>query len=104
MAGVPTDAATHDPADLELRQDLGFEIVALRRDLKIFSDDVDAFPDDGMQLQEFTAVGAWFCKATRGWQVSAPERGQMTQITLSDQTRDRSSCSELEQKQIAAVV
>ena len=45
MAGVPTDAVAPDPADLELREDLEFEIVALRRDLKILGYDVDDFPD-----------------------------------------------------------
>ena len=45
MAGVPTDAVAPDPADLELREDLEFEIVELRRNLKILHFDVDAFPD-----------------------------------------------------------
>ena len=45
MAGVPTDTVAPDPADLELREDLEFEIVALRRDLKILGYDAEAFPD-----------------------------------------------------------
>ncbi len=45
LAAVPTNAVATDPADLDLREDLEFEIIALHRDLKILGYDVDAFPD-----------------------------------------------------------
>ena len=43
MAAVPTDAAATDTEDL--RDKLEYEIIALRRDLKVLGYDVDAFPD-----------------------------------------------------------